>query len=293
MAEIMTTRIPTRSRYLAMDWSLVLASQGIEAILDPGGELGWGLIVEDRDYRRALEVIQLYQAENRNWPWRQRISPKGILFDWGSVGWVLLLGLFYWIQTHAGAGFRDAGLMDAVAVSHGEWWRLFTAIFLHADLGHFAMNASIGLLLLGLVMGNCGTGLGLLAAYLAGAGGNVTTWLIFSWGHRSLGASGMVMGCVGLLVAQSIFARPENPGRLKYALTGLAGGLMLFVLLGLSAESDVLAHLGGFVSGILLGSLLQVNPRLAQHTAANILAGIIFCVLVILPWWIAVSKSIA
>jgi membrane associated rhomboid family serine protease len=275
-----------------MDWSLVLASQGIEAILDPGGELGWGLIVADRDYRRALEVIQLYQAENRYWPWRQRISPKGILFDWGSVGWVLLIGLFYWIETHAGAGFREAGLMDSVAVFHGEWWRLFTAMFLHADLGHFAMNASIGLLLLGLVMGNCGTGLGLLAAYLAGAGGNVATWLIFSGGHRSLGASGMVMGCVGLLAAQSIFARPENPGRWKYALTSFAGGVMLFALLGLSPESDVLAHFGGFASGLVLGGVLAMRPRLAQNTAANVSAGIVFCVLVIIPWWLALNKSV-
>lgn len=273
-----------------MDWSLVLVSQGIETIIDSDGELGWGLIVPEGDYGRAIEVLRQYRAENRHWPWRQRISPKGILFDWGSVGWVLLIGLFYWIQTHAGAGFRNAGLMDAVAVSHGEWWRLFTAIFLHADLGHFAMNASIGLLLLGLVMGNLGTGLGLLAAYLAGAGGNVTTWLIFSAGHRSLGASGMVLGCVGLLAAQSIFARPGNPLRLKYALTGLAGGLMLFVLLGLSAESDVLAHFGGFMSGLVLGRVLAMRPRLAQNTAANVFAGIVFCVLVILPWWFAAGR---
>lgn len=275
-----------------MDWSLVLMSQGIETVIDSGGELGWGLIVPEQEYGRALDVLRQYRAENRHWPWRQKISPKGVLFDWGSVGWVLLLGFFYWIQAHASAGFRNAGLMDAVAVSHGEWWRLFTAIFLHADLGHLAMNASIGLLLLGLVMGNLGTGVGLLAAYLAGAGGNVATWLIFSAGHRSLGASGMVMGCVGLLAAQTLSFRRGNPSRLKYALSGFIGGIMLFALLGLSAESDVLAHLGGFVSGLMLGSILaNVSPRVAQNTAANVLAGIVFGVLVVLPWWFALGKS--
>jgi rhomboid protease GluP len=292
MAEIMTTRIRTDSRRQAMDWSLVLMSQGIETVIDSGGELGWGLIVPEQEYGRALDILRQYRAENRHWPWRQKISPKGVLFDWGSVGWVLLIGFFYWIQTHAGAGFRNAGLMDAVAVSHGEWWRLFTAIYLHADLGHLAMNASIGLLLLGVVMGNLGTGVGLLAAYLAGAGGNVATWLIFSAGHRSLGASGMVMGCVGLLAAQTVSFRPGNPGRLKYVLSSFVGGVMLFALLGLSPESDVIAHLGGFLSGLMLGSILaNMSPRVAQNTAANVLAGITFGVLVVLPWWSALSAS--
>ncbi|HEX4262770.1 MAG TPA: rhomboid family intramembrane serine protease [Verrucomicrobiae bacterium] len=289
---MMTTRIPTGSRRQAMDWSLVLVSQGIETVIDSDGESGWGLIVPEQEYGRALEVLRQYRAENRHWPWRQKISPKGILFDWGSVGWVLLIGFFYWIQTHAGAGFRNAGLMDAIAVSHGEWWRLFTAIFLHADLGHLAMNASIGLLLLGLVMGNFGTGVGLLAAYLAGAGGNVATLLIFSSGHRSLGASGMVMGCVGLLAAQTVSFRPENSQRLKYILSSLVGGVMLFALLGLSPESDVLAHLGGFVSGLMLGSILaNVKSRPMRNTTANVLAGIIFGLLVVLPWWSASSAS--
>ena len=272
-----------------MDWSLVLVSQGIETTIDSTEESGWSLIVSGPDYERAVAVLKQYQLENRHWPWRQKVSPKGVLFDWGSVGWMLLVGFFYWAQTHATPNFREAGLMDASAVSHGEWWRLFTAIFLHADLGHFAMNASLGVFLLGLTMGNFGTGLGLLAAYLAGAGGNVTTWLIFS-GHRSLGASGMVMGCVGLLASQSIFSGAGTPNRFKYTIASIAGSVMLFALLGLSPGSDVLAHLGGFVSGLALGGLLQLRPQLAQNTAANIFAGIAFSLLVIFPWWLALSK---
>jgi rhomboid protease GluP len=291
VTEIMTARIAARSRREAMDWSLVLLSQGIEAIIDSGEELGWGLIIPGQEHERAIGILKQYRAENHYWPWRQKISSEGVLFDWGSLGWMLLVGLFFWIQTHARSEFRNAGLMDAVAVSHGEWWRLFTAVFLHADLGHFAMNATIGVFLLGLTMGNFGTGVGLLAAYLAGAGGNVATWLIFSEGHRSLGASGMVMGCVGLLASQSFFFRPGNPNRLKYFLGGAAGGVMLFALLGLSPGSDVVAHLGGFVSGLALGSFLLLAPRLGRNTAANVVAGVVFCVLVILPWWLALKLT--
>jgi rhomboid protease GluP len=291
VAEMMTSRIPARSRREAMDWSLVLVSQGIETTIDSDEISGWGLTVPENDYQRALRVLEQYRAENRRWPWRQKISRRGILFDWGSLGWALLISFFFWIQTHGTAGFQNAGLMDAASVSHGQWWRLFTAVFLHADLGHLAMNASIGLLLLGLTMGNFGTGIGLLAAYLAGVGGNVATWLIFAEGHRSLGASGMVMGCVGLLAAQSISSRSKNPHAVKYAVSGIIGGIMLFTLLGLSPGSDVLAHLGGFITGLAIGIPLSFAPNLARNLAANVFAGLLFSLLVILPWWLALSTS--
>jgi membrane associated rhomboid family serine protease len=289
--EIVTARIPARSRRQAMDWSLVLISQGIETTIDFAAELGWGLIMPTTDQERALSILKQYQAENRHWHLRQRIPVNGALFDWASLGWVFLIGAFFWTQTHAGPQFQEAGLMDAVAVSHGQWWRLFTAIYLHADLGHFAMNASLGLFLLGLTMGKLGRGFGLLAAYLAGAGGNVATWLIYSDGHRSLGASGMVMGCVGLLAAQAIFAGAVARHRWKYAVGGIAAGAMLFTSLGLSPGSDVLAHLGGFASGTILGCLLNAVPRLRQNAAADLFAGVIFCLLTALPWWLALNAA--
>jgi rhomboid protease GluP len=250
------------------------------------------LILEAKDQAISLQNLEQYRAENRHWPWRQKISSQGVLFDWASLGWVLLVGIFFWIQTHTDSRFRDAGLMDAIAVSRGEWWRLFTAIFLHADVAHFALNASIGLFLLGLTMGNFGTGFGLLAAYLAGAGGNIATWLVYTQGHLSLGASGMVMGCVGLLASQAIFTGAPPAHRWKYLIAGTAAGIMLFASLGLSPDSDVLAHFGGFVSGVVLGCLLRMVPGLSRNSTANVFAGIAFCILVILPWWLALRKTV-
>lgn len=315
-----TARIPTRTKRHAMDWSLALVSQGIETTIDFSEDAGWGLVVPAQDYEHALAVIRLYRTENLHWPWRKKISSHEFLFDWGALAWVFLISAFYWLGEN-GANLHDAGLMDGNAVSHGEWWRLFTAIFLHADLAHLAANASIGLVLLGLAMGAYGTGVGLLAAYLAGVGGNVTTILIFE-NHHSLGASGMVMGALGLLTVQSVSElfpkinfrkgapasgtarsdllnepgrRPalqwKNPRALKYIFSGMAAGVMLFVLLGLSPESDVVAHFGGFVSGLLLGSVWMPTRRLTQNSAANIFAGVAFCLLVILTWWLALSGN--
>jgi membrane associated rhomboid family serine protease len=212
-----------------------------------------------------------------------------MLFDWGSAAWVMLVCFFFWLQTHLTTDLRAVGLMDAAAISRGEWWRLFTAIYLHADIGHLAMNASLGLLFLGLTMGSLGTGVGLLAAYLAGVGGNLIEWFIYREGHRSLGASGMVMGCLGLLAVQTI--KTPNYRTVKNALSGFLAGVMLLVLLGFDPSSDVLVHIGGFVSGLVLGALLLLVPRISESKIANVFAGLLFCLLVICPWWQALNGA--
>ncbi|HWW01404.1 MAG TPA: rhomboid family intramembrane serine protease [Candidatus Acidoferrum sp.] len=323
-----------------MDWSLVLLSQGIEPVIDCSEETAaWGLLVPAKDHQTAQEALHLYRVENRRWPWRRELFQQGVLFDWGSLAWAVLLAFFYWVD--AQTDLRSAGLMDSVAASRGQWWRLFTAVWLHADLAHLASNAVIGLVLLGLTMARYGTGAGLLAAYLAGAGGNLVVWLLSPASHLSLGASGMVMGALGLLAIQSLPLRrggdghvPElsplrrggegddrtefESGRLtrgrgrprpnistriavltrsgrphrtvgtaKHVVTGVLAAVLLFVLLGLAPGTDVMAHAGGFVAGILLGGLLKLVPCLARQTKTNLLGGFLFILLVLWPWWLA------
>ena len=283
-------RIPARSRRQAMEWSLVLVSQDIETTIDPPADgAGWGLLVAEQDYRTALDVLRQYQLENRRPLWRQDVFGAGVLFDWASLGWVFLVVLFYWGSSRG--NLEAAGIMDSTAVAHGQWWRLFTAMWLHADAGHLATNASFGLLLLGLVMGRYGTGVGLLAAYLAGAGGNVAAWLLSSAPHLSLGASGMVLGCLGLLAVQSVSLWRQHPQAAKFIVTGLFAGVMLFVLLGLTPGTDVLAHAGGFVSGLLLGGLLTIVPRVAQSAWANAVSALVFAGLMLGPWWLALTRA--
>jgi rhomboid protease GluP len=272
-----------------MDWSLVLISQGIESTIEYSEELGgWGLLIGLPEQERALTAIRTYRLENRRWHWRQPVFEPGIFFDWASLGWVLVLGFFFW-AVNLRPGLEPAGIMDSRAVAHGEWYRLFTAVWLHADAGHLAANATLGVVLLGLTMGFYGTGTGLLAAYLAGAGGNVASWL-FAEAHRSLGASGMVMGCLGLLAAQSLSLRRRTPHASKYILSGVIGGLMMFLLLGVAPGTDIRAHLGGFVSGLVIGAGLAQVPELAQGPRVNLTSALLFTLLVLVPWGLAVKS---
>jgi membrane associated rhomboid family serine protease len=198
--------------------------------------------------------------------------------------------MFFWFES-ARPAVRDAGVMDSIALVHGEWWRLFTAELLHADAMHLATNSIFGLLLLGLAMGRYGTGVALLAAYLAGAVGNVVSWLLHERAIHGLGASGVVMGALGLLAVQSVAILRQNPRPLRLALGGLAGGVMLFVLLGLSPGTDIAAHLGGFVAGILFGAALAPFPKLGQRPVVNLASAILFAAIVVWTWTLALNTG--
>jgi rhomboid protease GluP len=285
-------RLRARTRRQAMDWSLVLASQGIEHGLEHTEATGWALVVAATEAERARAVIRQYQRENPRWPWRRTVFQPDVLFDGASAAWVLLTLVFYWLET-ARAGVRAWGVMDGAAVGRGEWWRLFTATLLHADLAHLATNAAFGFVLLGLAMGRFGTGAGLLAAYLAGGAGNVAAWLVYGDAHRGLGASGVVMGALGLLTVPSAALLRNHPRAWKLAMSGAAGGGLLFVLLALNPEADVVAHLGGFVAGSLFGAGLALVFRLPQRRWVHLAAGLIFTMLVILTWLLALTRGAA
>src|SRR5215468_4986816 len=156
--------IPARSERQAMDWSLVLASQGIETIIDLDPAAGaWRLLVAPPDYARARQTIQQYLRENKPRRWQHELPFSDLILDWRSVVPMLLFILLYAIETTGHAALQAAGILDNQAVAHGEWWRLFTAITLHGDVNHLAANTTTGLLLVGLAMGAFGPGLGLLA----------------------------------------------------------------------------------------------------------------------------------
>ena len=125
-----------------------------------------------------------------------------------------------------------------------------------------------------------------------GFGGNLIAWWVYGETHRGLGASGVVMGALGLLAVHSfaLLKRREVGAHRQFAARLLAG-VLLFVLLGLNPETDVVAHLGGFVTGLLLGSLLALVPRLILRPRVNLVAGILFAILVILPWWQALAHA--
>lgn len=287
------TGIPARSRRQAMDWSLVLASQDIHPVIEQSPESNaWTLLVEPADRERALEAIKLYRVENRGWSWRRELPGSELEVHWGVVGWCLFLAMVHWAASFVVPDLAIKGQMHSELVRGGAWYRLFTAVLLHGDLAHLLANISFGLLILGLAMARFGWGIALLATYLAGAAGNILG-LIFYDKYRGLGASGMMMGALGLLCIHSIGLWRKSPKAARYILSGIIAGLLLFIMFGLNPDpkTDILAHLGGFLAGLVAGGMLGFLPeKKLQGNGLNFLAFAALAGLIFSTWALAFLK---
>jgi membrane associated rhomboid family serine protease len=279
--------IPARSRRQAMEWGLVLASQGMEAVVDRSDE-GWALLVEPREYDRALANLNLYQLENRGWQWRQPLPEAGVLFHWGGLGWAAsIVAVYYWSAVRF-PGVRAAGILDSEKVRQGQWWRLWTAITLHENMPHLMANATTGLILMGLAMARYGAGVALLAAFVAGAVGNVASLLGYAQPHQSLGASGMVMGALGLVTVQSFSLWRAFPFGRRLFFRALAAGVLILALIGFNPEADIIAHVGGFIAGAAFGCALGcAPPARLQRGPANAGALLALAGLLLATWRLA------
>lgn len=281
--------IPAFSKRQVMDWSLVLASQGIAATIVESDQ-GWGLLVRADEYDLAIRAIQQYRRENRSWPWRQPIPWSQATFHWGSLFWCWALLGMHWLSYERLPQFRQGGEFATERVAQGEWWRAFTAILLHTDLGHLLANVTTGFLLLGLAMARYGAGPGLLAAYLAGAAGNLLGLTLAAKDYVGVGASGMVMGALGLITIPPFAGGMLRNGR-HLVRAGLAG-VFLFLIFGANPASDVVAHVGGFAAGILLGIVLNIVPgeRLQDKRVNGIVWGLV-ALLVAGTGWLALRGA--
>jgi membrane associated rhomboid family serine protease len=155
----------------------------------------------------------------------------------------------------------------APLATHGQWWRLFTAMFVHIGLIHLVMNMLV-LFSIGTITERLFGNVGFVVLYVgAGIAGSFTSLL---WHPLAVGAgaSGAVFGLYGGLFGFLLIRRASIPAD-EIALLAKSG--LYFVVANLlygvtQKEVDVSAHLGGFVFGIALGCALAV-PLAADFTA--------------------------
>jgi membrane associated rhomboid family serine protease/Tfp pilus assembly protein PilF len=139
----------------------------------------------------------------------------------------------------------------------GQWWRLLTYMFLHGDLIHIAFNMWC-LWDLGALSESLYGRWTFAAIYLiTGVGGGVAS---VGWNPRvlSVGASGAIFGLAGALIASFYLGEFSLP---KIAIKGVLRSLLIFAgfnlfLGGVFQGVDNGCHVGGFVSGLILGALI-------------------------------------
>lgn len=143
-----------------------------------------------------------------------------------------------------GANFRPS-------VLDGQWWRLFTNFFLHAGIFHLLMNM-YALLYIGILLEPHIGRARFLSAYLLSGIAASTASL---WWHDltvSVGASGAIFGMYGVFLALLTTNYIERAAR-KTLLTSIGVFVGYNLLNGLKGNIDNAAHIGGLISGLVIG----------------------------------------
>ena len=143
----------------------------------------------------------------------------------------------------------------------GQWWRLLTACFLHFGIIHIGFNMYV-LYQVGFFTERLFGGVRYLALYLiAGVGGNLVGLFLHPY-VVAAGASGAIFGVYGGLLAYLLRYRGVVNRQAAKAVSR-----SVFIFLGYNLffgladrHTDLTAHIGGLVTGFMVGLLLAPAP---------------------------------
>jgi membrane associated rhomboid family serine protease len=226
---------------------------------------GARLMVEPDAAERVREQLRWFDEENARGRMPPAITPPAVRrADFVTpLLWALGVMASFRLQAES-ARWSEAGALDAAALfGRGEWWRPFTALFLHADLGHLVSNLLSGVFVFSAVLSAFGRARGWLLLVIGAVAGNIAAAAIRSGeAYRSVGASTAVFAALGLLTGAAMrrVAGHAPRGRWRAVFTPLASGLVVLGLFGAGeVRIDVVAHATGFACGLALG--LGVRDR--------------------------------
>ena len=198
------------------------------------------------------------------------------LNDMPCVSAVLVIAnvIVFLICTFTGDLLYNIGNTGAAYILGGEYYRMFTAMFLHVDSSYLVGNM---LILFGLgtmiekEVGHVKFGIFYLAAGICGDVLSVYGQLISGDFFTSVGASGAVFGLDGILVALVLFSGKNISG---VTLPRIFLMLVCSLYSGfVSADYiDNGAHIGGLIGGFLLGTGLCAVRRLRKKRRSSMMS---------------------
>ncbi len=185
------------------------------------------------------------------------------------------------------------GAMQPILVANGQYWRLFSAIFLHIGFLHIAFNA-YALWLFGPLVEQAYGRTRFLAIFIVT--GFVASAASYAFGPLNAvgaGASGAIFGVFGAFIAFN-WRRRE----LALAAANLRWALMLIVLniaLALfSPAIDWRAHVGGLISGVVAGTVAEGfgNRQTRRAVAVGGFAALVAIGIALVAWRTAYIRGL-
>jgi rhomboid protease GluP len=168
------------------------------------------------------------------------------------------------VSVHWGANYGPYTLS-------GEWWRLVTYMFLHGGVMHIAFNMWC-LWDLGALCESLYGRWTFAAIYLTTGIGAGLASLAWNQHVLTVGASGAIFGLAGALIAAFKLGEFSVP---RSALSGVMRSLLVFVGFNLIFGAafpgiDNAAHVGGLVTGLIVGALIAVIAPQQDHSPRRI-----------------------
>jgi membrane associated rhomboid family serine protease len=169
----------------------------------------------------------------------------------------------FMVMVFAGLGFVSFQADDLInwganfkpLTTDDEWWRLITSTFLHGGIMHLVANM-VGLIFVGIFLEpRIGSKKFAVIYLVTGILASITS-IIWHEATVSVGASGAIFGLYGLFLALMLTkAYPKEFNKVFLISTVVFIGFNLVI--GITGGIDNAAHLGGLVSGFVIGLLLS------------------------------------
>jgi rhomboid protease GluP len=172
--------------------------------------------------------------------------------------------LFMVIVTYIKGGFNTynlltLGALDPVLVKNGDYYRLFTVMFLHGSMEHFLSNTVIGLFVLSGTLERLIKPFKFAILYIV-AGLGASLFIVFTsnattaYSEVTVGASGAIFAVLGCLLYISIFRHDMIRKAERKSVFALIGMQMVFTFI--TPMISISGHVGGLISGFLLSFIL-------------------------------------
>lgn len=280
------------SRKECLDIAMMLETGGIHCEINQN-QGRYSIVVAAEDVARARDEIGAYSRENRLGPTAMVVIHQERSGWAGVISYAAILALITFLYNHEvfANDWFTAGKMHAGAVRRGEVWRAITALTLHADMVHLIANIVIGGLV-GLFAGQVlGSGLAWISILFGGAFGNLLNALLRPPDYTSIGASTAVFASLGLVAGFSWIRNRQTRDSMLARYASIVGAVVLLSLLGTSGEkTDVLSHVMGFISGLLLGAIYgRLGNRIMFGKGTQFLLGIVASAVLTLAWCLALT----
>lgn len=253
------------------DWSLTLWAMGIDHLSRQEGA-GPCLLVSLDDRDRAVQEISCYELENKS-QGLQRTESMSVR-EQGSAGmestlWAMFaLGLFHLLtisNRFAGIDWIARGGLEPAKVLAGQWWRLLTGLFLHADLAHLLGNVLFAFIFISILAREMGPALTWCLLLSGSVLANYCSVLIKSDQMMSIGFSTAVFNALGILTGRRMVGVFGQHRPFRSLVVPLGSGMGLLAFLGTAGKhTDLVAHFCGFAMGMLIGWIFYPLPPLRK-----------------------------